>query len=95
MPCFTISRYPCNGPFGLQKPRGLCCDHQGSLLCVDKEGQKVVRLSAVGRFAGTLLTTVHGLSYPEAVSVSPSGVVYVTSDAPQGETQDVLLFEIM
>ena len=88
-------RYPCDGPFGLQNPRGVCCDGQGSLLCVDKEGQKVVRLSAGGRFAGSLLTTVHGLSYPEALDIGPNGVVYVTSHAPQGETQDVLVFEIM
>ncbi|XP_070211603.1 E3 ubiquitin-protein ligase TRIM56-like [Littorina saxatilis] len=88
-------KYPCNGPFGLLNPRSLCADPQGPLLCVDKEGQKVVRLSTLGRFAGSLLTTIHGLSYPEAVTVGPRGVVYVTSDAMQTDTQDVLVFEIL
>ncbi|XP_076461490.1 uncharacterized protein LOC143293981 [Babylonia areolata] len=97
-------KYPCDGPFGLQNPRGVCCDRQGSVLCVDREGHKVVRLSGTGgRFAGTLLTTVHGLSFPEAVAVGDNGVVYVTSDntsatASAGRnagTQDVLLFEIL
>ncbi|KAK7486202.1 hypothetical protein BaRGS_00022525 [Batillaria attramentaria] len=87
-------KYPCTGPFGLQNPRGICCDQQGWLLCVDKEGQKVVRLSNVGRFAGSLLATIHGLSYPEAVAVGYNGIVYVTSDAQAG-TQDVLMFEIL
>ena len=88
-------KYPCNGPFGLLNPRSLCCDQQGMVLCVDKEGHKVVRLSTLGRFAGNLLTTIHGLSYPEAVAVGHNGVVYVTSDALQAETQDVLVFEIL
>ncbi|XP_076466460.1 E3 ubiquitin-protein ligase TRIM56-like isoform X2 [Babylonia areolata] len=88
-------KFPCTGPFGLHNPRSVCCDPQGGVLCVDKEGQKVVRLSSLGRFAGNLLTTIHGLSYPEALAVGPNGVVYVSSDALQAETQDVLVFEIM
>ncbi|KAL8613101.1 hypothetical protein ACOMHN_035042 [Nucella lapillus] len=95
-------KYPCTGPFGLQTPRSVCSEqqpHQGggssSLLCVDQEGHKVVRLSSLGRFAGNLLTTIHGLSGPQALAVGHNGVVYVSSDAAQAETQDILVFEII
>lgn len=87
-------KYPCSGPLGLRNPRSVCCDSDGSLMCVDKEGQKVVRLTALGKFAGDVLTTVHGLSYPEAVTFRHSGEIYVTSD-PNTDTQDVLVFDFV
>lgn len=88
-------KYPCDGPFGISNPRGLAVDYSGNVLVVDKGGQQVVRLTASGRYAGGLLGPIHGLSFPEAIAVGPNGVVYVTSDTPQSDSQDILVFEIV
>jgi hypothetical protein len=37
---------------------------------------------------------MHGLSFPEALAVAVNGVVYVTSNTPSNDSQDILVFHL-
>jgi len=81
-----------NGPGQFKFPRGLCIDHEGSVIVADRNNDRVSQLTMGGRFLRHLLTKEDGLRAPYAVAINDAGLLVVTESG--NNRAAVKLFQI-